>query len=476
MILLVSLIPISFGILTYFFKKKTSLLVTISYILTFLFLTILQEGSFVVGNYSALKGIEFTFNFIIKFLLILFNLFSLITFFRIYKNYDHIFFTLWLLLTGSINGFFMSRDFFNIYVHLELASILTFLLLSYDKNEIRIWAALKYMMMSLVSLNFYLIGVGILYSNSGTLNLNYNLSNGINTFAFSFILTGLLTKGGLFFLSGWLPDAHTEAVKGISPILSGMIVKLPLFIIYLLTPSLPNELKNFLYYFAGITAICASIFTLLQNDIKKFMAYSTMTQMSYGLMVILLQPSLFPYFIVFHLFTKGFLFMIAEDIYEKNGTKNLKELQGSQISLDTFFLLLFLLMNLGGLFPFSLYILKDNLSLPYFLEVNIFIFGMYFYKLLNTFNVNKKKFEYKYWYMFIFVILNVVYITYYFKITPFELPILKILTEYLLFAAGILSFLFLRKKVSLPSIDIYSFENSFIYQISFLLFALLMEI
>jgi multicomponent Na+:H+ antiporter subunit D len=168
--------------------------------------------------------------------------------------------------------------------------------------------------------------------------------------------------------------------------------------------------------------------------------------------------------------------MIAEDIYEKNGTKNLKELQGSQISLDTFFLLLFLLMNLGGLFPFSLYILKDNLSLPYFLEVNIFIFGMYFYKLLNTFNVNKKKFEYQYWYMFIFVILNVVYITYYFKITPFDLPILKILTEYLLFAAGILSFLFLRKKVSLPSIDIYSFENSFIYQISFLLFALLMEI
>jgi len=369
----------------------------------------------------------------------------------------------------------MSRDFFNIYVHLELASILTFLLLSYDKNEIRIWAALKYMMMSLVALNFYLIGVGILYSNSGTLNLNYNLSNGINTFAFSFILTGLLTKGGLFFLSGWLPDAHTEAVKGISPILSGIIVKLPLFIIYLLTPSLPNELRIFLYYFAVITAICASIFTLLQDDIKKFLAYSTMTQMSYGLMVILLQPSLFPYFIVFHMFTKGFLFMIAEDIYEKNGTKDLKELKGSQISSDTFFLLFFLLMNLGGLFPFSLYILKDNLSLPYFLEINIFIFGMYFYKLLNTFKVKKKKFEYKYWYMYIFAILNVVYITYYFTTIASNLSILKILTGYLLFAAGILSFILLRKKVGLPSIDIYSFENSFIYQISFLMFALLME-
>lgn len=475
MILLVSLIPISFGILTYIFKRKTTILVTISYILTFLILAIFQEGSFVIGNYSALKGIEFTFDFTIKFLLILFNVFSLITFFRIYKNYDRVFFSLWLLLTGSVNGFFMSRDFFNIYVHLELASILTFLLLSYDKNEIRIWAALKYMMMSLVALNFYLIGVGILYSNSGTLNLNYNLSNGINTFAFSFILTGLLTKGGLFFLSGWLPDAHTEAVKGTSPILSGMIVKLPLFIIYLLIPSLPNELRIFLYYFAVITAICSSLFTLLQNDIKKFMAYSTMTQMSYGLMIILINPPFFPYFIVYHMFTKGFLFMIAEDIYEKNGTKNLKELQGSQISLDTFFLLIFLLMNLGGLFPFSLYIIKDNLSLPYFLEINIFIFGMYFYKLLSTFKVKKKKFEYKYWYMFIFAILNVVSITYYFTTIASNLSILKILTEYLLFAAGILSFLFLRKKVSLPSIEIYSFENSFIYQISFLLVALLME-
>jgi multicomponent Na+:H+ antiporter subunit D len=132
-------------------------------------------------------------------------------------------------------------------------------------------------------------------------------------------------------------------------------------------------------------------------------------------------------------------------------------------------------MNLGGLFPFSLYILKDNLSLSYFLEINIFIFGMYFYKLLSTFNVKKKKFEYKYWYMFIFAILNVVYITYYFKIIASDLSILKIMIGYLLFAAGILSFILLRKKVSLPPIDIYSFENSFIYQISFLLFALLIE-
>jgi len=476
MFLLLSLIPISLGILAYILKKKTSLLLIISYILTFLFLIIFQEGSFVVGNHSALKGIEFVFNPTIKFLLILFNTFSFIIFFRISKNFDHVFFSLWLLLNGSINGFFMSRDFFNIYVHLELASILVFLLLSYDKNEIRIWSALKYMIMSLVALNFYLIGVGILYSNSGTLNLNYNLSNGINSFAFSFILTGLLTKGGLFFLSGWLPDAHTEAVKGISPILSGIIVKLPLFIIYLLVPSLPNELKNFLYYFAIITAILASIFTLLQNDIKKFLAYSTMTQMSYGLMVILLQPSLFPYFIVFHMFTKGFLFMISEDIYEKNGSKNLKDLESAQISLDTFILLIFFLMNLGGLFPFSLYIFKDNLPLPYILEISVFIFGMYFYKLLSTFKVKNKKFELRYWYMYIFVILNVIFITYYFTTIAYHISILKILIEYLLFAVGILSFILLRSKVVFHPIDIYGFENSFIYQISFLLLALIMEL
>ncbi len=77
--------------------------------------------------------------------------------------------------------------------------------------------------------------------------------------------------------------------------------------------------------------------------------------------------------------------------------------------------------------------------------------------------------------MFIFAILNVVYITYYFATITSNLSILKILTGYLLFAAGILSFILLRKKVGLPSIDIYSFENSFIYQISFLMFALLME-
>lgn len=475
MLLLISLTPISLGILNYIFKKKSFLLVLTSYILTFLFIFLAQEGSMVIGNYSALKGIEFEFNVTIRILLLSFNIFSLIVLLRIINKYDYVFFSLWLLLIGSINGFFMSRDFFNLYVHLELASILTFLLLAYDKNEIRIWASLKYMIMSLVALNLYLIGVGILYSHSGTLNINYNLSNSINNLAFSFILTGLLIKGGFFFLSGWLPNAHTEAVKGISPILSGVIVKLPIFIIYLLYSSIPDNLKNFLYVFAIITAITSSFFTLLQDDIKKFFAYSTMSQMSYGLIILMVQPSIFPYFIIYHMFSKGFLFMIAEDIYEENQTKNLQELKGVKLPIDTLVLLSFLLLNLSGLFPFSLFILKDNLSLSYFLEINIFIFGMYFYKLLSTFHI-KKNFSYKYWYIFIFIILNIFGITFYLISNFSELSFLKISSQYLFFLLGIFVYFVLKDKISFRPIEIYNFQNSFIYQIAFLLLIMLIEI
>lgn len=475
MLLLISLTPISLGILNYIFKKKSFLLVLTSYILTFLFIFLAQEGSMVIGNYSALKGIEFEFNVTIRILLLSFNIFSLIVLLRIINKYDYVFFSLWLLLIGSINGFFMSRDFFNLYVHLELASILIFLLLAYDKNEIRIWASLKYMIMSLVALNLYLIGVGILYSHSGTLNINYNLSNGINNLAFSFILTGLLIKGGFFFLSGWLPNAHTEAVKGVSPILSGVIVKLPIFIIYLLYSSIPDNLKNFLYVFAIITAITSSFFTLLQDDIKKFFAYSTMSQMSYGLIILMVQPSIFPYFIIYHMFSKGFLFMIAEDIYEENQTKNLQELKGVKLPIDTLVLLSFLLLNLSGLFPFSLFILKDNLSLSYFLEINIFIFGMYFYKLLSTFYI-KKNLSYKHWYIIIFIILNIFGIAFYLISHFSELSFLKISSQYLFFLLGIFVYFVLKDKISFRPIEIYNFQNSFIYQIAFLLLIMLIEI
>ena len=473
MFLLLTLIPMSFGVLAYLFKKKADILVLIFSILTFVFAIFSPVQTMVIGGHNVLNGIEFSFDIISKTLVISFSIFSLISFFRIRKTYDNVFFSLWLLLMGSINGFFSSRDFFNLYVHLELASISVFLLLSYDKKEIKVWSSLKYMIMSIVALNFYLIGVGILYSYSGTLNIYLNINNGLNPVAFSFIATGILTKSGLFFLSGWLPDAHTQAVKGISPILSGVVVKLALFILYLLIPSLTIEMKNFLFAFAIISSVCSSIFTLMQNDLKRFLAYSTMTQMSYALLVILLNPYLFPHFIIFHMFSKGFLFMIIEDIYQETGTKDIHKLKGKSIDLLFFIIFTFFLLNLSGLFPFSLFFIKDSLNLSIFIDINIFIYGMYFYKIISIFTIDKNKFSLKYWYILVFMILNIYLIVYYFFNFNYVIPVLKILFQYLLFSLGVLTFITFKDRVNIKDVEIYNFQNSFIYQILFLLISLM---
>jgi len=468
--LLSSIFPISMAILSYIFNKYHKIFILISYIGIFISLIISKTPqSYIPGDWSSSNGIEFFFDNEIKIVLICFMFFSAFIYLRFFKNKNHEFTLLWLILNGSLNSFFMSRDFFNIYVHIELISMIVFLILAMDKDSTRIWISLKYMLMSSVALNFYLIGVGMFYSNTGTLNITLSLEFSKPLFSQSFIITGLLIKSGVFFLSGWLPSAQSEASEGVPSILSGIVEKIGLWVIYLIFPLLTFEVKNFLLYFGIISAILSSIFTFLQIDLKKLLAYSTMTQMSYGLIIIAVRPEFFPIFLIYDMFSKGILFLLADDLNEKFGSKNLEKLKNVKISIVPYIIFFILLFNIGGVFPSNLYKLKSSLIIPLIIEVNIFIFGMYFTKLFKTFHISKK-FGFKYLYLLLVtpVILYITYIKYNFEIS-------KITYQYLLFFGGVIFYLLIFKKIKFKPINIYSFENSLIYQIAFLLIFFIIE-
>ncbi|BBE32066.1 cation:proton antiporter [Tepiditoga spiralis] len=464
MFLLSSLLPISFGILAYIFNKKHKIFAIFSYIIEFYILIFSKFGTIIPGKWNPINGIELLYNYEIKVILLSIFLFSLINYIRIIKKYGSEFTFLWLILNGVINSFFMSRDFFNLYVHLELISMIVFLLIPLDRTEKRIWASLKYMIMSGVALNFYLIGVGIWYSVSGTLNIIEIQNYTMPIFAQTFIVTGLLIKTGSFFLGGWLPDAHAEAMKGISPILSGIVVELGYFILYYINGSFDNKIKRMLVYYAVIATIVSSIFTYFQNNFKRYLAYSTMTQMGYALLVICLKPELFPYFFIYHLFSKGFLFFIAEDLHmEKMNEKKI------EVSLDTFILTALLLFNMSGIYPSTLYFIKKAIHSPIIFEINAFIFGLYFIKLLNGMKINFKIKPLKIYMFFSFFIFYFLSYNYY----VFDLK--KVLISYVMF---IFAFVFhkILKKFNGEKFNIYKFEDTIIYQMIFVVFLMLMEV
>jgi multicomponent Na+:H+ antiporter subunit D len=467
--LAVSILPIALGILAYIFNKHHKKFLIFSYIITFIILIISKEGSVVAGGWDYLKGIEFVFNGETRILLISFFVFSVIMYLRIHKIYGYEFTLMWLILNGSINSFFMSRDFFNIYVHFELISMIIFLMMAIDKNSKRIWASLKYMIMSAVALDFYLIGIAFLYSKTGTLNITASIEHEFPIFAATFLIIGLLIKSGVVFLSGWLPDAHGEAARGISPILSGVLVKMGLYVIYLISPGLNSLFLNFLFYFGLVSALIASFLTVIQNDLKKVLAYSTMTQMSYGIMLIAVRPEFFVFFIIYHMFSKGFIFALAEDIYQKYGTKSLDELKGKVLSFGQYIFFALLLINMSGIFPSSMFIFKKAMYSPIILDLNLIFFGIYFIKVMTTFKTNFKL-QIKYIYIFIFVAASI-FLNYYLVEIEFKIIIL----QYSLFILGTLLYSRQLKNKNLI-FEIHKLDRSIIYQLTFILFLMLMEI
>lgn len=470
MFILASLLPIALAIIGYVFNKIHKIIIPIAYLGMFLFIIFSETPqSIVLGGWALETGIQFEYNFDVKLILLFFLIFSSFIYFSFFRNKNHEFTLLWLVLNGTLNSFFMSRDFFNIYVHIELISIIVFLLLAMDRNSKRIWASLKYSIMSSFALNFYLIGVGIFYSYSGTLNLNLSVESTFPVFSQSFIITGLLIKSGIFFLSGWLPDAQTEASLGVSAMLSGIVEKMGLWVIYLIFPILTQDIKDVLLYYGIISAILASIFTILQTDIKKFLAFSTMTQMSYGLIIIARIPEFFVVFLIYHMFSKGILFLLADSLYNEHGTKDIKKLKNIKFNLLTSIIFIILLFNMSGLFPSNLYFLKNYMIVPFIIEINVFLFGIYFSKIIGVLGLSRIIKRTNLHYLFLLPILF--YISYY----VFNFNLSKAIIQYILFILGIITYRKIKKYIKEKPPNLYTFDKSLIYQIIFLLLFFLVE-
>src|SRR6056297_401128 len=288
MFLLASLIPLSMGIIQYLFPDYRKINAIINYVSVIVILIFSESQSIYLSSNNIFNGIELQFNSQIKILLISMNIFFMIVFFKSYKKYSKIYLLLWFMLNGALNSFFTTRDFFNIYVHLELISMLIFLLVALDRDEKKIWSSLKYMFLSSIAFEIYLIGVAIIYKDTGSININYVVNHGdISQLALEFIIIGLLIKSGFFFISGWLENAHGEAIYGISPILSGVIVKLGLGIIFLIIPLLNVANRELLINYAYISSIMGGIFMILENNLKKMLAFSTMITTAYMLIVLI---------------------------------------------------------------------------------------------------------------------------------------------------------------------------------------------
>lgn len=263
--------------------------------------------------------------------------------------------SLFLLMVAGMNGFVLSGDIFNMFVFLEIASIASYALVAFGCEQLELEAAFKYMVLGSIGAAFVLLGIGLLYGNTGTLNLgqlstvirttggNYGL-----TFALALFVAGFALKGALVPFHAWLPDAHQSAPAPVSAMLSGVLIKsLGIYALARLAFNIfgISLMVGWILLILGVLSMVVGVFMAVgQWDFKRLLAYHSISQMGYVVMglglgaLILAQggdktvAALAILGGLFHLLNhsvfKSLLFLTSGSVEMATGTRQLKELGG----------------------------------------------------------------------------------------------------------------------------------------------------
>lgn len=228
-----------------------------------------------------------------------------------------------ILLHGSLNSAFITTDFISLYVALEVIGMISFLLIAYPRTDKSIWVALRYLFVSSIVLLFYLVGAILVYKA----NLSFRFDGLINAppEALVLIIVGLFVKGGIFLSGLWLPQTHSEAETPVSALLSGIVIKASILPLIRCT-AVSEDIDFIVRVFAVATAFLGVFYALFEKDIKRMLAFSTISQMGF----ILASPAVGGFYALTHGLAKCTLFLCAGNL----PSRNLSELKNQPININ----------------------------------------------------------------------------------------------------------------------------------------------
>ncbi len=201
------------------------------------------------------------------------------------------FYALLSIMIGAILGLATAGDLFNLWVWFEVMSISSYLLVAFYRDQAdSIEAGVKYLVQSAAGSVFILLGIAIVFSQSATLDLTaikaalQNSSSLLLLAASVLFFAGFGIKAAIVPMHTWLPDAHSQAPSGISAMLSGVVIEAGLTALLRVLPVVIQSQAKWgvIFLLAGsVNLLLGNLMALRQNQVKRLLAYSSVSQMGY---------------------------------------------------------------------------------------------------------------------------------------------------------------------------------------------------
>jgi len=255
------------------------------------------------------------------------------------------YYTLLMLVTAGCMGVTLTGDVFNLFVFFEIMSISSYALVAFRRNWDSVEAGIKYMIIGSLGTSFILLSITLMYGLVGSLNIA-DLAGKIEAIKatqplpmivplmLTLFVVGFGIKIAMVPLHAWLPDAYQAAPSAVSALLSGATTTVGVYAMLRVSYMLFGALAiGTMFIILGlVTMIVGGLMALVQHDLKRLLAYSSVSQMGYILLGVGFGTALGIQGGLFHLLNnaiyKVLLFMCAGAIAYRVGTSNLDELGG----------------------------------------------------------------------------------------------------------------------------------------------------
>lgn len=224
--------------------------------------------------------------------------------------------------------------------------------------------ALQYLLFSLVAAFFLLCGFAVLQAQANSVSLAALRIAGPDSAVIFVLLTlGLLIKAGTAGVHVWLPGAYAQADDDVSALLSAVVSKVAIFgllvgVYVAIRSEVSLNLAHILGWIGMLTTLVGAMLAVSQNDMKRMLAYSSMSQLGYIVAAISLMSHLgwvtALYLVANHLMVKGILFLVVAGLIIRTGTRHFDDLGGlARVMPFTFATATVAIVAMSGLPPLA---------------------------------------------------------------------------------------------------------------------------